>query len=331
MKQKTIKHGYKVAGCLYNLVNHEVLPGLNIHANDFWDSVAEVLAEFTPRNQQLLATRANLQAHIDVWHADSANQPFNQQRYELFLKEIGYLVAEKADFTISTKNVDDEVALVAGPQLVVPLMNARFSLNAANARWGSLYDALYGTDVIGDDNGAKQTKDFNPVRGRRVQAYARRFLDETLPLTRGSHIDAVKYHIVKQNFTVTLFTGEQVQLKNTEQFVGYKGSVADPSTLLCRHNGLHIEIQIDKDNVVGKTDAASVKDVVLESALSTIQDCEDSIAAVDASDKTSVYRNWLGLMKGDLAEIIQKGNKTITRSLNPVSYTHLTLPTNREV
>jgi malate synthase len=316
MKQKTIKHGYKVAGCLYNLVNHEVLPGLNIHANDFWDSVAEVLAEFTPRNQQLLATRANLQAHIDVWHTDPANQPFNQQRYELFLKEIEYLVTEKADFTISTQNVDDEVALVAGPQLVVPLMNARFSLNAANARWGSLYDALYGTDVIGDDNGAKQTKDFNPVRGRRVQAYARRFLDETLPLTRGSHIDAVKYHIVKHNFTVTLFTGEQVLLKNTEQFVGYKGSVADPSTLLCRHNGLHIEIQIDKDNVVGKTDAASVKDVVLESALSTIQDCEDSIAAVDASDKTSVYRNWLGLMKGDLAEIIQKGNKTITRSLN---------------
>jgi malate synthase len=316
MKQKTIKHGYKVSGCLYNLVNHEVLPGLNIHANDFWDSVAEVLAEFTPRNQQLLATRANLQTHIDVWHSDTANQPFNQQRYELFLKEIGYLVAEKADFTISTKNVDDEVALVAGPQLVVPLMNARFSLNAANARWGSLYDALYGTDVIGDDNGAKQSKDFNPIRGRRVQAYARRFLDETLPLTRGSHIDAVKYHIVKQKFTVTLFTGEQVQLKNVEQFVGYNGSTAAPSALLCRHNGLHIEIQIDEDNVVGKTDAASVKDVVLESALSTIQDCEDSIAAVDASDKTAVYRNWLGLMKGDLAEIIQKGTKTITRTLN---------------
>ncbi|HBY88659.1 MAG TPA: malate synthase G, partial [Colwellia sp.] len=316
MKQKTIKHGYKVAGCLYNLVNHEVLPGLNIHANDFWDSVAEILAEFTPRNQQLLATRANLQAHIDVWHTDSANQPFNQQRYELFLREIGYLVDEKADFTISTKNVDDEVALVAGPQLVVPLMNARFSLNAANARWGSLYDALYGTDVIGDDNGAKQTKEFNPIRGRRVQAYARRFLDETLPLTRGSHIDAVKYHIVKKQFTVTLFTGEQVQLKNVEQFVGYNGSTAAPSALLCRHNGLHIEIQIDEDNVVGKTDAASVKDVVLESALSTIQDCEDSIAAVDASDKTSVYRNWLGLMKGDLAEIIQKGTKTITRTLN---------------
>ena len=316
MKQKPIKHGYKVAGCLVNLVENEVLPGLSLKAEHFWDSVADVLAEFTPRNQQLLAKRVDLQAQIDTWHSDVANQPFDQQRYQLFLKEIGYLVEEKADFTISTKNVDDEVALIAGPQLVVPLMNARFSLNAANARWGSLYDALYGTDVIGDDNGAKQTKEFNPIRGRRVQAYARRFLDDTLPLTSGSHIDAVRYHIVNKVFTVNLFNGEQVQLKDTEQFVGYNGKVNAPSALLCRHNGLHIEIQIDKDNVVGKTDAAYVKDVVLESALSTIQDCEDSIAAVDASDKTSVYRNWLGLMKGDLAEIIQKGDRTITRTLN---------------
>jgi len=316
MKQKSIKHGYKVAGCLVNLVENEVLPGLNLNAEHFWDSVADVLAEFTPRNEQLLTKRSDLQAQIDTWHSDAANQPFDQQRYQLFLKEIGYLVEEKADFTISTKNVDDEVALVAGPQLVVPLMNARFSLNAANARWGSLYDALYGTDVIGNDNGAKQTKDFNPIRGRRVQAYARRFLDETLPLTSGSHIDAVRYHIVNKVFTVNLFNGEQVQLRDAEQFVGYNGTTNDPSALLCRHNGLHIEIQIDKDNVVGKTDAAFVKDVVLESALSTIQDCEDSIAAVDASDKTSVYRNWLGLMKGDLAEIIQKGDRTITRTLN---------------
>jgi len=316
MKQKSIKHGYKVAGCLVNLVENEVLPGLSLKAEHFWDSVADVLAEFTPRNQQLLAKRVDLQAQIDTWHSDAANQPFDQQRYQLFLKEIGYLVEEKADFTISTKNVDDEVALIAGPQLVVPLMNARFSLNAANARWGSLYDALYGTDVIGDDNGAKQTKDFNPIRGRRVQAYARRFLDETLPLTSGSHIDAVKYHIINKTFTVNLFNGEQVYLKKAEQFVGYNGSTLAPSALLCRHNGLHIEIQIDKENVVGKTDAASVKDVVLESALSTIQDCEDSIAAVDALDKTSVYRNWLGLMKGDLAEIIQKGDRTITRTLN---------------
>ncbi|MCP4987978.1 MAG: malate synthase G [Colwellia sp.] len=316
MKQKSIKHGYKVAGCLVNLIENEVLPGLSMNNDHFWGSVADVLTEFTPRNQQLLAKRADLQAQIDTWHSDAANQPFDQQRYQLFLKEIGYLVEEKADFTISTKNVDDEVALVAGPQLVVPLMNARFSLNAANARWGSLYDALYGTDVIGDDNGAKQTKDFNPVRGRRVQAYARRFLDETLPLTGGSHIDAVKYHVINKVFTVNLFNGEQVQLKDAEQFVGYNGSTSSPSALLCRHNGLHIEIQIDKDNVVGKTDAAFVKDLVLESALSTIQDCEDSIAAVDASDKTSVYRNWLGLMKGDLAETIQKGDHTITRTLN---------------
>ena len=317
MKQKTIKHGYKVAGCLFNLVNNEVLPGISIKADHFWDSVGDVLAEFTPRNQQLLAKRTSLQAQIDAWHSDSANQPFDQQRYQLFLEEIGYLVEEKSDFTISTKNVDDEVALVAGPQLVVPLMNARFALNAANARWGSLYDALYGTDVIGDDNGAKQTKEFNPVRGRRVQAYARRFLDETLPLTSGSHINAVQYHIENKIFTVTLLSGEKVQLKDRAQFVGYTGSTLYPTALLCRHNGLHIEIQIDKDDIIGKTDAAFVKDVVLESALSTIQDCEDSIAAVDAEDKTAVYRNWLGLMRGDLTESIQKGDRTITRTLNP--------------
>ncbi len=316
MKQETIKHGYKVAGCLFNLVNDEVLPGITISADHFWDSVADVLAEFTPRNQQLLAKRASLQEHINTWHTDPANQPFSQKRYELFLKEIGYLVEEKADFTISTQNVDDEVACVAGPQLVVPLMNARFSLNAANARWGSLYDALYGTDVIGDDNGAKQTKEYNPVRGRRVQAYARRFLDEALPLTSGSHINAVKYHIENKTFIVTLLSGEKVRLVDTEQFVGFTGSILAPTSLLCLHNGLHIEIQIDANNIVGKTDAASVKDVILESALSTIQDCEDSIAAVDADDKTAVYRNWLGLMKGDLSESIQKGDKTITRTLN---------------
>ena len=316
MKQKTIKHGYKVAGCLFNLVNDEVLPGISVTSDHFWDSVADVLTEFTPRNQQLLAKRASLQAQIDVWHTDPANQPFSQQRYELFLKEIGYLVEEKEDFTISTQNVDNEVACVAGPQLVVPLMNARFALNAANARWGSLYDALYGTDVIGDDNGAKTTKEYNPVRGRHVQAYARRFLDEALPLTSGSHINAVKYHIENKTFIVTLLSGEKVRLVNTEQFVGYTGSILAPTSLLCRHNGLHIEIQIDADDIVGKTDAASVKDVILESALSTIQDCEDSIAAVDADDKTAVYRNWLGLMKGDLSESIQKGDKTITRTLN---------------
>ena len=316
MKQKTIKHGYKVAGCLFNLVNNEVLPGISITADHFWDSVADVLTEFTPRNQQLLTKRASLQAQIDTWHTDPANQPFNQPSYELFLKEIGYLVEEQADFTISTKNVDDEVARIAGPQLVVPLMNARFSLNAANARWGSLYDALYGTDVIGDDNGAKATKQYNPARGRRVQSYARRFLDESLPLSSGSHINAVRYHIENKTFTVTLLSGEKVQLKDATQFVGYTGSTLYPTALLCRHNGLHIEIQIDKDHIVGKTDAASVKDVVLESALSTIQDCEDSIAAVDAADKTAVYRNWLGLMKGDLSESIQKGAKTITRTLN---------------
>ncbi len=316
MNKTTIKHGYQVANCLFNLVNDEVLPGLDIRSEHFWNGVADILTEFTPRNKALLAKRERLQAQIDDWHTDPSNQPFNQARYQLFLKEIGYLVEEKADFTISTENVDKEVAEVAGPQLVVPLMNPRFALNAANARWGSLYDALYGSDVISDDNGAKATKAYNPVRGRRVQAYARQFLDQALPLTHGSHLNAIKYHIDNKNFIVTLLSGEKVRLANTEQFVGYTGSILAPSSLLCRHHGLHIDIQIDADDIVGKTDAACVKDVILESALSTIQDCEDSIAAVDAEDKTAVYRNWLGLMKGDLSESIQKGDKTITRTLN---------------
>jgi malate synthase len=316
MNNTTIKHGYQVADCLFELVNDEVLPGLDITPEHFWGGVANILTEFTPRNKALLAKRERLQAQIDKWHTDPSNKPFNQARYELFLQDIGYLVEEKEDFTISTENVDKEVADIAGPQLVVPLMNARFAINAANARWGSLYDALYGSDVIGNDSGGNVTKAYNPIRGRKVQVYARKFLDQALPLTHGSHTNAIKYHIEKQSFVVTLLSGEKVRLADTKQFVGYTGSILAPTSLLCCHNGLHIEIQIDANDIVGKTDAAYVKDIILESALSTIQDCEDSIAAVDANDKTAVYRNWLGLMKGDLSESMQKGDKTITRTLN---------------
>jgi malate synthase len=316
MNNTTIKHGYQVADCLFELVNDEVLPGLDITPEHFWGGVANILTEFTPRNKALLAKRERLQAQIDKWHTDPSNKPFNQARYELFLQDIGYLVEEKEDFTISTENVDKEVADIAGPQLVVPLMNARFAINAANARWGSLYDALYGSDVIGNDSGGNVTKAYNPIRGGKVQVYARKFLDQALPLTHGSHTNAIKYHIENQSFVVTLLSGEKVRLADTKQFVGYTGSILAPTSLLCRHNGLHIEIQIDANDIVGKTDAAYVKDIILESALSTIQDCEDSIAAVDANDKTAVYRNWLGLMKGDLSESMQKGDKTITRTLN---------------
>jgi malate synthase len=247
----------------------------------------------------------------------NANRAFSQQAYQQFLTEIGYLVPEQGDFQISTENVDPEVALIAGPQLVVPLMNARFALNAANARWGSLYDALYGSDVIVDDLKREEIAGYDPIRGQKVQTFARDFLDISLPLINGSHHNAVNYKVDNQQLIITLNTGDQVSLKDVSQFVGFNGSEENPSTILCIHNGLHIEIQIDENDLIGQTDAAGVKDLVLESALSTIQDCEDSIAAVDAADKTAVYTNWLGLMKGDLSETISKGGKKFTRTLNP--------------
>lgn len=317
MNKRIEEHGYKISDCLYELVNTKVLPGLAIKQQDFWTSVADVLNEFIPRNKALLTVRESLQSQIDNWHLDATNRPFSQQKYQQFLKDIGYLVAEQEDFQITTKDVDPEVALLAGPQLVVPLMNARFALNAANARWGSLYDALYGSDVIVDEpNDLNTSTGYNPIRGQKVQTFARNFLDETLPLSSGSHHDSCKYRIQDQQLVIELSNGDQVSLKDTNQFVGFNGSVQEPEAILCIHNGLHIEIQIDSNDAIGKSDAAAVKDVILESALSTIQDCEDSIAAVDALDKTAVYANWLGLMKGDLAETITKGGKQSTRTLN---------------
>ncbi len=317
MYKRFNEHGYKVAHCLHTFINHEVLPGLRINQQDFWLAVADVLNEFIPRNQALLNARVVLQAKIDNWHLSNANRAFSQQAYQQFLTEIGYLVPEQGDFQISTENVDPEVALIAGPQLVVPLMNARFALNAANARWGSLYDALYGSDVIVDDLKQEKIAGYDPIRGQKVQTFARDFLDISLPLINGSHHDAVNYKVDNQQLIITFNTGDQVSLKDVSQFVGFNGSEENPSTILCIHNGLHIEIQIDENNLIGQTDAAGVKDLVLESALSTIQDCEDSIAAVDAADKTAVYTNWLGLMKGDLSETISKGGKKFTRTLNP--------------
>jgi malate synthase len=317
MNECVIKHGYKVAESLYNLVEHEILPGTGIDAEDFWQSLANIFDEFTPKNEALLAIRQNLQNEIDAWHLDPVNQNFEQQKYQDFLIDIGYLVKEQDDFSISTSYVDEEVATVAGPQLVVPLMNARFALNAANARWGSLYDALYGTDVIDDSNGGEVTKHYNPIRGERVQAYARQFLDDVLPLKQGSHVDVISYQVANGKLVVTLQNSQQVNLVNQEKFVAFKGDEQNPSAILFKNNGLHIEIKIDPSMPVAKTDQASVADIILESALSAIQDCEDSIAAVDAEDKTAVYRNWLGLMKGDLSETIQKNGVSFTRELNP--------------
>jgi len=316
MNKRVIKHGYKVAESLYNLVEHEVLPGTGIDAEDFWQSLADIFDEFTPKNEALLDRRAQLQSLIDAWHLDTNNQPFCLEEHQKFLTDIGYIVQEKEDFSVTTTYVDEEVAAVAGPQLVVPLMNARFSLNAANARWGSLYDALYGTDVINDENGAEINKTYNPVRGEKVKAYARQFLDQVLTLTVGSHANVSSYQVADARLIVTLQSGEQVGLVEPEKFIAYNGDAQNPSNILCKNNGLHVEITIDPSMPVAKSDPASVADIILESALSVIQDCEDSIAAVDAEDKTTVYRNWLGLMKGNLSETLEKNGVSITRTLN---------------
>jgi malate synthase len=329
MNEYVIKNGYKVAKSLYNLVEHEILPGTGIAAENFWQSLTNIFDEFTPKNEALLERRQILQNKIDAWHVDPENQNFEQQKYQNFLIEIGYLVKEQGNFSISTSNVDEEVATVAGPQLVVPLMNARFALNAANARWGSLYDALYGTDVIDDNNGGEASKHYNPIRGERVQAYARQFLDDVLPLNQASHVDVINYQVVNGELVITLKNGQHVNLVNQEKFVAFKGDGKKPSAILFKNNGLHIEIKIDPSSPVAETDQASVADIILESALSTIQDCEDSIAAVDAEDKTAVYRNWLGLMKGDLCENIEKNGISITRQLNP-DRTYIT-PNNGEL
>lgn len=316
MNKRVIKHGYKVAESLYNLVEHEVLPGIGIDAEGFWQSMANIFDEFTPKNQQLLAIRQQFQTQIDAWHLDENNQPFMQEKYQQFLVDIGYIVAEKADFSIMTNYVDNEVATVAGPQLVVPLMNARFALNAANARWGSLYDALYGTDVIRDAGGAEVNKTYNPVRGAKVQAYARLFLDKVIPLSSGRYEDVVSYQIANGKLTLTLKGGEQVGLVDKSKFVGFNGAQQNPSAILFCNNGLHIEIKIDPSMPVAQADPASVADIILESALSAIQDCEDSVAAVDAEDKVLIYRNWLGLMKGNLVETLEKNGESIIRKLN---------------
>ncbi|MEP0354941.1 malate synthase G [Paraglaciecola sp.] len=316
MNERIIEHGYQVAECLHKLVNDEVLPGLDISSHDFWRSFADVMDEFSPRNKALLDIREQMQKQIDAWHKADENTPFNHESYKKFLSDIGYLTAEGADFKITTDNVDAEVALISGPQLVVPLMNARFALNAANARWGSLYDALYGSDIIVDEK-ESTNKGYNPIRGAKVVAYGREFLDQCLPLESGAHKDASRYLIKDKQLIVELQSGSKSALAKPEQFVAFIGTLASPTAILCMNNGLHIEIQIDANSPIGKTDLAQVKDIVLESALSTIQDCEDSIAAVDGEDKTAVYRNWLGLMKGDLTEKIVKGGKEIVRSLNP--------------
>jgi malate synthase len=306
----------RVAQVLYDFVNNEALPGTDIDPDSFWSGVDKVVADLTPKNQDLLARRDELQAQIDKWHRQRVIEPLDADAYKEFLTEIGYLEPEPADFTITTAGVDDEITTTAGPQLVVPILNARFALNAANARWGSLYDALYGTDVIPEDGGADKGTSYNKIRGDKVIAYARGFLDGAAPLASGKWSDATGLKIEDGALVVEKADGS-TGLADPDQFVGYTGELGSPSwSVLLRNHGLHIEILIDPDSPVGGTDSAGIKDVVLESAITTIMDFEDSVAAVDADDKVLGYRNWLGLNRGDLTEEVSKDGKTFTRVLN---------------
>lgn len=317
MTERVQVGGLQVAKVLFDFVNNEAIPGTGIEAGKFWAGVETVINDLAPKNKALLAKRDEIQAKVDGWHQARAGQAHDAAAYKAFLQEIGYLLPEPADFQASTQNVDEEIARMAGPQLVVPVMNARFALNAANARWGSLYDALYGTDAISEENGAEKGKGYNKVRGDKVIAFARAFLDEAAALESGSHVDATAYVVKNGALAVTLKNGSETGLKNAAQFLAFQGDAAKPKAVLLKHNGLHFEIQIDPTSPIGQTDAAGVKDVLMESALTTIMDCEDSVAAVDADDKVVVYRNWLGLMKGDLAEQVSKGGTTFTRTMNP--------------
>jgi len=309
-----ISNTLSVDDLLHAFVEKELLPGTGVEAGAFWAALEKILAEFGPRNAQLLAKRDALQAKIDAWWKDRRGKPFDVAEETAFLKEIGYLLPEPAPFEIGTQNVDPEIGKVAGPQLVVPVSNGRYALNAANARWGSLYDALYGTDALEPPTGGKG---YDPARGAKVIAYARGVLDRAAPLAAGSHADSTGYAVDGGKLRVTLKDGSTTGLADPAQFVGYRGEAADPAGVLLRHNGLHMEIQVDRSHNVGKDDPAGVADVLVESALTAIQDCEDSVAAVDAEDKTNVYRNWLGLMKGDLVATFAKGGKTETRRLEP--------------
>ena len=310
------KGGIQVAQALYDFVNEKAIPGTGIDAEAFWAGFDALVNDLAPKNKALLAKRDDLQAKIDAYHTERKGQPHNAAEYKAFLQEIGYLLPEGEAFEATTANVEPEIATMAGPQLVVPVMNARFALNAANARWGSLYDALYGTDVISEEGGAEKGTGYNKVRGDKVIAWARAFLDTAAPLMSGSHADSTNYAIEAGKLVVTLKDGSTTSLKVSSQLVGYVGEFKAPTAILLKNNGLHFEIQIDATSPVGSTDAAGVKDILMEAALTTIMDCEDSVAAVDAADKVLTYSNWLGLMKGDLAESVTKNGKTFTRTMN---------------
>ena len=316
MSQRIKNGNLQVSSELDSFLRDEVLPGLDITPEQFWSSFERILIEFKSRNISLLEERKNLQKQIDDWHLERRGEAHNQKEYIQFLKEIGYLKAEGDDFEITTENVDDEISKVAGAQLVVPVMNARFSLNAANARWGSLYDALYGTDMISEEDGADRSGPYNPIRGNKVIQFSKSFLDDSVPLANGKYNDVTGFKVKNGNLEINVSDQSVSTLSDESQFIGFTGDADNPSSILLKNNNLHIEIQVDNKDSVGKDDPAGIKDVVLESAVTTIQDLEDSVAAVDAEDKALAYKNWLGLMKGDLEESFIKGDEKLTRSLN---------------
>ena len=315
-KNYITKGSISVAEELSSFLSTEVLPGLDISEDHFWLSLEKIINEFSPRNKELLNIRESMQEEIDAWHIDNPGKEKNLDVYKDFLKQIGYLQEEGEDFKINTQNVDPEISSIAGPQLVVPVMNARFALNAANARWGSLYDALYGTDMISEEDGASRAGSYNPVRGNKVIEFSKNFLDNNFAIINATFNDVNSFCVKDGLLEIGLINGEKTSLKNNDQFRGYMGSPDEPSGILLLNNNLHAEIQIDPTHSVGATDPAGIKDVLLESAITTIQDCEDSVAAVDGEDKVVVYRNWLGLMKGDLKETFIKGGTEMTRTLN---------------
>jgi malate synthase len=331
MNQKTQQGTLQVDPLLADFVNTQLLPELGLAEADFWLGFESIIEKFTSRNIALLAVRDKFQAQIDEWHMSHGETPFDSIAYVQFLRDSGYLVEEGDDFSICTENVDPEIATMAGPQLVVPVKNARFALNAANARWGSLFDAIYGSDVIGEVDGCERTQGYNPLRGKKVIAFAKGFLDQACPLINASHDAARAYRIISGQLLVEMDQGVTT-LADSDQLRGYLGEASAPESLLIVNNGLHIEILIDRDSEIGSTDPAGIKDINLEAALTAIQDCEDSVAAVDAEDKVEVYRNWLGLMRGDLAESFTKQGSQLTRTLNPdrefqdVSGSTITLP-----
>ena len=306
----------EISSDIKEVLENEILPGLDISAEEFWISFEKIIDNFSPRNKALLAKRQEIQTLIDEWHISKRGTAHNHDEYRSFLEEIGYIAPRANDFTISTANVDPEIKTIAGPQLVVPVMNARFALNAANARWGSLYDALYGTDMISEEDGAQKAGEYNPKRGDKVISFSKNFLDETIPLQNGSYNDVIGFEFADGNILAQLSNGSTSVLINQDQYQGFVDNGNDAFGLLYKNNNLHFEIQIDKSHPIGKTDPAGIKDILMESAITTIQDCEDSVAAVDGEDKALVYRNWLGLMKGDLVDTFIKNGKSLTRELN---------------